>query len=158
MSQSRTIFRQALQYGSGSGLILVASLISYPVLTRIFSQAEYGLMALLSSTIFGFVALSKLGLQHAAIRFFPECSTEDERTVLRTTLTLTPVFTGLGSALIFCIGALFVFEGTNGNYVGRLVLLASPLVALEAVKTLFLNFMRAAHQSGRYKLISSLDK
>jgi O-antigen/teichoic acid export membrane protein len=147
-----------MQYGGGSGLTLMATLISYPVLTRIFSQADYGLMALLSSTVFGFVALSKMGLQHAAIRFFPECASEDERRGLRSSLTLTPIITGLASAVILCIAAAAIAIRPDGRSLATLIVLASPLVLLEAVKTLFLNFMRAAHQSARYTIITSVDK
>jgi Polysaccharide biosynthesis protein. len=51
---------------------MLASIISFPILTRIFSVAEYGTMALVTSTILFLVGIGKLGLQHSVVRYYSE--------------------------------------------------------------------------------------
>lgn len=158
MSRARTVFLQALQYGSGSGLALLASLISYPLLTRLFSQSDYGLMALISSTVFGFVALGKMGLQHAAVRFYPEQRTREEQVRLRSSLVMAPFVTGTAAVLLISVVAILLENRAFDRSVTLVVFLASPLIVLEAVKALLLNFMRAEHRSLSFAVASTLDK
>ncbi len=154
----RDLFWQAIHYGAGTGLTVLASLISYPVITRLFSSADYGLMALLSTTVNGLVSVSKLGLQHAAIRFFPEHSGENQQRQLRSTLTLTPGVTGFITAALLCFVAWLApasWLGANSRF---LLILASPIIIFDGMKSLFLNFMRAAKQSKQYTTLLTVDR
>ncbi len=59
-------------YGSASLYTAVLGLVSFPIMTRLFEVAEYGLLGLVSATIPVLVGIGKLGLQHASIRFYSE--------------------------------------------------------------------------------------
>ncbi len=152
------IFWQALQYGSGSGLTILASLISYPILTRIFTQSEYGLLALISNSLSLLVSTSKVGMQNAAIRFYPEYATPDQGRALRSTLVLAPLVNGFGLALLACLIAWWTPSSVLPFDVKQVIVVASPIVALEAAKMLLLNFLRAGRRSGRYATLSTIDK
>jgi O-antigen/teichoic acid export membrane protein len=154
----RDLFRQAIHYGTGTGLTALASLISYPVITRLFSSVDYGLMALISTTVNALVSVSKFGLQNAAIRFFPEYSGEVEQRRLRSTLTLTPAATGFVIAAILWIVAWLVpSEWLSVN--SRILLrLASPIIVFDGMKSVLLNFLRAAKQSAKYTALLTIDR
>jgi O-antigen/teichoic acid export membrane protein len=153
---AKAILRQTLQYGSSVGITVIASLVSYPVFTRAFSRADYGLMALISNTVAVLVSLSKMGLQHSAVRLYPEYSTEGHRSSLYSTL----LFAAASSACL-TIALLWLATGVPGFLsIGTVHLLwaASPLILLESLKMMFLSFMRAAQQSALYTWFQSIDK
>ncbi len=147
-----------MQYGGGSGLTLLASLISYPVFTRVFSPTEYGTMALLSSTVFGVVAFAKLGVQHAAIRFYPEFNTSLEQRVLRSSLLVGPLLVGTVAAVMMSLFAFVVPSSVLTHQVRLLIVIASPIVVLEGMKSIFMNFMRAGHEAARFTAWTTVDR
>ncbi|MFV1984918.1 MAG: flippase [Thiohalomonadales bacterium] len=59
-------------YSMGNLLFSIAGLISFPILTRLLTVEDYGLLALIGVTLTFIVALSKGGLQHSALRFYSE--------------------------------------------------------------------------------------
>jgi O-antigen/teichoic acid export membrane protein len=156
--QPAVLFRQSLHYVTGTGLYVLASVISYPVFTRVFSRTEYGLMALVSTALYILVSLSKMGLQQSAIRFYPEFSGGDKQRLLRSSLTFAVFASGCAGALVMCLAAIVLPSSWSGGGVRQLLILASPIIVLEALKALFLNFMRAAQQSARYSTLLTIDR
>ncbi len=59
-------------YAWAEGAVAVAGLLSFPILTRLLSVADYGTMNLVASVLGLTVALGKMGVQHAALRMWPE--------------------------------------------------------------------------------------
>ena len=59
-------------YSSSSFLVAVAGLITFPILTRVLSVEEYGILNLISLTIMVLVGLGKAGLQTSIVRFGSE--------------------------------------------------------------------------------------
>src|ERR1700690_2287166 len=86
-------------YSLSSFLTMVAGLVSFPLLTRIFSVADYGMMNLIGSTLAGTVALGKVGVQHSIVRYQSEISAGKGRYSLRQ-LTSTTLLGMAGTALI----------------------------------------------------------
>lgn len=64
--------RFVLNYFWGNLICSVASLISFPIFTRVFSVSEYGVLALVSSTLTIMFVFSKMGIQNSIVRFYPE--------------------------------------------------------------------------------------
>jgi O-antigen/teichoic acid export membrane protein len=71
-SPLRRLFVQVSHYSVASLLTTVAGLISFPILTRIFSVDDYGRMNLISATLTVAVALGKTGIQHSIVRYRSE--------------------------------------------------------------------------------------
>jgi O-antigen/teichoic acid export membrane protein len=96
-------------YLGGQVAVMAAGLVSMPILTRSFSQADYGIIALVSTTLLLLVALSKGGLQQAAIRFAgrPRPETMDEEKRLQSSILLAGI---LSSLLVTAVGALIAVE------------------------------------------------
>lgn len=72
MGNTNKLFKQSSHYFLGNLIVMVGSLISFPIWTRVFSRTEYGYMSLCVITINFMVAISKFGLQHASLRFYSD--------------------------------------------------------------------------------------
>jgi len=59
-------------YASAGLITALAGLISFPLMTRNLSVADYGIVGLITSSITLFIAFGKLGVQHAVIRYFSQ--------------------------------------------------------------------------------------
>lgn len=60
-----------LRYTIGNALILLAGFVSYPILTRLLSNAEYGVLGYFDAWMLMLTAVIKLGSQHSTLRFYP---------------------------------------------------------------------------------------
>src|SRR5262245_54345156 len=77
MNQPTALKRLALHvshYSLGSLLTTIAGLISFPLLTRVFTIDDYGAMNLIAATLTIAVAFGKVGIQHSIIRYHSEIS------------------------------------------------------------------------------------
>jgi O-antigen/teichoic acid export membrane protein len=98
-------------YGMAKGSSKLFGLLLTPILTRIFSPTDYGVIDIISTTAAMFVMFLSLNLESAIARYFYEIRTEEERA----TLLSTVMFSIMG--LVFAIGALTVsLAGTIGNW------------------------------------------
>ncbi len=59
------------RYVVGNILVLIAGFISFPVLTRLLDNRQYGIFGYFDTWLLLLVALLKLGSQHAIIRLYP---------------------------------------------------------------------------------------
>ena len=64
------LLKQGLHYASGSLLLSLASLISFPILTRYLPVEQYGYLSLITTISGLLAAIYKLGLQQSIVRFF----------------------------------------------------------------------------------------
>ena len=71
MLKNNPTFHTAV-YSSGSFLVAIAGLISFPFITRLLSVEDYGIMNLISLTLMLLVGLGKAGLQRSILRFGSE--------------------------------------------------------------------------------------
>lgn len=58
--------------------MISASLISFPILTRLLTVTEYGILGLCNTTLFLGIAVSKLGLQGSIVRYYGEYRKRNE--------------------------------------------------------------------------------
>ena len=66
------LFRHISVYSAGNLLVTAAGFITFPILTRVFDVADYGVLNLVSATLLLLVAVGKLGMQHAVVRLYSE--------------------------------------------------------------------------------------
>ena len=60
-----------LRYSSASVLVMLAGLVSFPLLTRLLDNTQYGILGYYETWLMIGVAVAKLGAQHAILRFYP---------------------------------------------------------------------------------------
>lgn len=149
-------------YSAGTLLITLASIITFPIFTRIFTVAEYGTLGLVTSTIGFLVGVGKFGIQHAVVRFYAEVESgarKVDKAVFFSTVLLGMTGIGVVAALLSATGALFIpgawWGGTGMEY---LLLLTSPLVLIRVLDSGLLNLLRSEQRSGFYSLFTVIRK
>jgi O-antigen/teichoic acid export membrane protein len=161
-SPLKRLLVQTSHYSVASILTMVAGLITFPILTRIFSVADYGLMNLVGATLSVAVAVGKTGIQHSIIRYESEIRAGKGRyTVLQ--LFSTTTFGMLASSLVVLlaigIGAQFVPARWLGDARLRgLFAIASLLVVIQVMDSVLVNFLRAEQETATLMKYQVLKK
>ncbi len=145
--------KQSSHYSIAQILILASSLISFPILTRVFSPADYGLMNLIATTLIILVALAKGGLQHGVVRDFDAYNSSEggNRDGLKTFIASGlwgGIVLALGLTLIWLFGNLLAakFNFVDGR-ISTLIAVSSGLVFFRAAESLLLAFWRAEQET-----------
>lgn len=131
--------------------IMAAGLVSFPVLTRLLSVADYGVMNLVTSVLTLMVALGKLGVQHAALRGWAEVAagkSHHDAVTFESTVLLGMATTGLLVTFIWAVVSGFIPEDWWATaHVSGVMLLSAPLIAVRVLDSALLNQLRAQERS-----------
>lgn len=65
------VAKHYFRYSLANALVVMAGLVSFPVLTRFLDNAQYGILGYYDTLVLVAVAVIKLGSQHAMLRFYP---------------------------------------------------------------------------------------
>lgn len=134
------------RYVTGSVLATLAGLVSFPVMTRLLDNTQYGIFGYYDTWVLMGVAIGKLGAQHAIQRFYPHGGDPSRLTAFSTNLFYLPLAI---SFLIWSLVAmaLIVYDWGSGlrqSPVFWMVLVASPMMVFSSlVETV----MRVTEQS-----------
>ncbi len=146
-SPLKRLLVQASHYSFASLLSTLAGLISFPLLTRIFSVADYGVMNLISATLTAALALGKVGVQHAIIRYRTETLAGKghySAAQLYATTFLGMCGTGLLAAALLGVGAQLVpLRWLGDRRLPTLFGIASLVVFIQVAESIVFNFLRA---------------
>ncbi len=146
------LFKHARNYSLSSLTILAASLISYPILTRLLEVGEYGLLSLISIVIGLVVALAKAGMQNSIVRFYAQAKQGKGEWTLND--FYTTVFLGIGllagtTTLLWATAVYLIPTHWWDNDILRsLFLLSAILVLLRVMDSAFSGLLRAMERSG----------
>jgi O-antigen/teichoic acid export membrane protein len=135
-----------MRYSFANLFVLLAGLVSFPVLTRLLDNSEYGVLGYFSTWMMVAVAVSKLGAQHAVVRFYPY--NEPERLEhFSTNLVLLPM--ALSVSLWAIVATILVgrewFGGADFSPVFWCVVLIVPLMVIASIVQMV---VRASERSG----------
>jgi O-antigen/teichoic acid export membrane protein len=75
----RKFLKQFSHFSGGMIAGQLFSLITFPIFTRVFTKEQYGMLGLVTTTMFFAVALAKAGLSDGIIRFYKEYSKVPEK-------------------------------------------------------------------------------
>lgn len=98
-----------LRYSSATILMMATGLVSFPVLTRLLDNTQYGILGYYETWVLMTVAVIKLGAQHAIIRLYPFGGDELRLTHFATNLMFLPLAV---SAVLWSMG-IVVFAGVS---------------------------------------------
>ena len=153
----RTLARQVAVYGSGRLALQLVSFITLPILTRVLTPEDYGVMEAVTTLLSVIAIVASLSLESAAQRSYfdygPE-QVEERRVVLSSAFwpmvgwaavlaAATAAFSGPLSSLLF---------GTDEFR--TIILLAVIALPVAVATTFFLEVMRLRLQAVRYVLVS----
>lgn len=138
-------------YASAGALTALAGIITFPLLTRSLSVAEYGILGLITSSLTLFVAFGKLGMQHAVIRFYSQVKSANLSFSLQqmnsTVSMVFFVFASVTAAIWVFIGFKLIPRLSDFNNISGLFLIASGIIFLRLLGSGILNFLRAQQRS-----------
>ena len=154
MAQSsalKTLAVQASHYSVASLFGVIAGLVTFPLLTRVFPVADYGIMNLVAATLTVSVALGKVGVQHSILRYESEIRAGKGRYTMPQLYSTTQI--GMLSTAAFVM--LFVGVGAHlvplswlgDERVRKLFSIASFLIVVQVAESAFINFLRAEQKT-----------
>ena len=149
-------------YASAGVVTGLVGLVSFPILTRNLSVSEYGIVGLITASLTLLIAIGKLGMQHAVIRYFSQIEHGNIKfSVKQLNSTVSVVFFCLASltTLLWLLGGFFVLPNIM-QYEGlpSLFALASGIVFLRLMGSGVINFLRSQQRSGDVAVIESITR
>lgn len=118
------------RYSSATVLIMLAGLVSFPALTRLLDNTQYGILGYYETWILMTVAVTKLGAQHAILRLYPFGGDEARMRHFATNLVFLPLVISIClwvvGMVVFAGGSWWL--GAEHSPVLWLALLAIPLM------------------------------
>ncbi len=157
----RTLGLQSAQYLGGYLASMLLGFISFPIYTRIFSVAQFGLIDLAQKVVLTLTAGSKMGLQNAALRFYDgprfSCDRERER-VFYSTMSQGILATSVAAAVLFGgQAALFPQSWINAPLSGLTGWIAI-LVVVRALQSMFCAFLRVEERTKAFNIAALATK
>jgi O-antigen/teichoic acid export membrane protein len=150
-SPLKRLLVQSSHYSLASLFTMVAGLVTFPLLTRIFSVADYGAMNLVAATLTVSVALGKVGVQHSILRYQSEISA-GKRPFTLAQLYSTTLLGMMGTALAVMAILIAATQLAPARWLGDprlrgLFAIASLLVVVQVVESALINFLRSAQNT-----------
>ena len=146
------VFRHIRNYASAGMISALVGVVQFPIMTRSLSVADYGTLGLIASTLALFVAVGKLGMQHAVIRFFAQVRHANIAFTLgQMNSTVTAVFLAFATVTTLAwlvVGDIVLPRVLESNEVSTLFNIAAGVVFLRLLGSGIVNFLRAQQRSG----------
>lgn len=146
-SQQVGLGKHYARYSAATVLIMLAGLVSFPTLTRLLDNTQYGILGYYETWILMTFAVTKLGAQHAILRMYPFGGDESRLRHFATNLVYLPLMVSLG----LWLAGMIVFAGGSWalgavhSPVLWLALLAIPMMVFVSQVEMTL---RASERSG----------
>jgi O-antigen/teichoic acid export membrane protein len=161
MNPLKTLLRHSSHYLGGRVALMLLGFASFPIFTRIFSVADYGILNLIQNVVLLLTVLAKFGFQHSVQRYYPEhAASTDPLAVRRYYSTL---FFGTG-VLGLLFSAAFVGAVVLGldRYLGftmtGTLVIASALVVVRSLRSMQLNLMQMENKTKLFNAMEILQK
>jgi len=124
-----------LRYSTANVLVLLAGAVSFPLLTRLLDNTQYGILGYYETWVMMAVAVAKLGAQHAIIRFYPHGGDLERLEKFATNLLLLPMLASLLLWLlaVAILGSIAWFGGVAFSPVMWCAVLAIPLMVFASL-------------------------
>lgn len=147
-SARKSYLKDTMQLGSGAALAQVATILSIPILSRIFTPESFGIAALFSAIVIILSAISGLRFELAIL--LPE-EEQDGFVIFVLHFFLTLCF-GLFTGLVFWLGRGFIASAIKAPEIEQYLWLAGPAIIVFGILNGF-NFWNTRQK--KYKLISA---
>lgn len=155
-AELKRLAKQSSHYLAGLLGGLALGLVSFPIFTRVFSIAEYGLIDLAQKVLVMLAAVSKLGLQYAALRFYDGrrfAADAGSAQGYYSTMFFGVLSTGTGSALLFLIVVTIAPQSWFGPLV-KVIPFLCAVVLLRALGSMLWAFLRVQERTKTFNALS----
>jgi len=132
-------------------LAAMAGIVTFPLLTRSLTVAEYGILGLITASLTLFVAFGKLGVQHAVIRYYAQIRNNNisfSMNEMNSTLVMLFVVLATFTTSLWILTSYTLLPRVSKfENITQLSLVASGIVFLRLLGSGILNYMRAQQRS-----------
>ena len=136
-----------LRYSGSTVLVMAAGLISFPALTRLLDNTQYGILGYYETWLMIVVAIIKLGGQHAILRLYPYGGTQSQLVHFATNLVLLPMLVSMGLWLVALAG-IAAASAWGGLHVSPVFWCAVVMLPLLVFNSQVEMTLRASERSG----------
>ncbi len=157
----KKLLRHSSHYLAGLVGGLALGFVSFPIFTRVFSVADYGTIDFVQKILLVLVALSKMGTQNSALRFYdPRVFAADSQASNRyySTMFIGMAITAGGVSLLFLSGVGLAPLTWVNRSMAMLLYLMAALVFLKAMESILWSFLRIEERTKTYNALTILSK
>lgn len=161
MDELKTLFRQSSHYFAGRVGVILLGFVSFPLFTRLFSVADYGLMGLVLKVTATFTVLSKMGIQNSVLRFYQDHAAASERNALQryfSTLFFGTAGVATLVALSFLLGVWLMPTSLVTPALKGLLAFAAILIFVDAMSSILSGFLRVEERTKAYNVLDVAQK
>ena len=150
MVNKKKLFLDTSNFLWAEALIMISGVISFPILTRIFTKEQYGIFSLIGVTITILMGVSSLGMSRSLIRFYEKYKKSGQQSSFLSTLTITILLSGAA----FIIGSIIVYSALSHKWISIHTVLLPISVALAwmVMQNVFVLFNTVLRMEGRILL------
>lgn len=156
----RKFFVHYSHFFTGSALVQMLGLVSFPIITRVLSVEQYGILGLVTTTMFVMLCFAKAGLSDGIIRFYKQYAESPDRLLV---FSSTVVVRGVILASVVALLFVLVFPSVSGlinvapEY-NRYFLIMAGFLLIRPLNIIVLNILRVAEKTVMYNLVNLLAK
>jgi O-antigen/teichoic acid export membrane protein len=145
------LFLHFSAYSFGGALIALAGVVSFPILTRVFTVEEYGVMNLISISLTIVVGLAKLGMHNSVVRYVHEARNKNSRFTnneLFNSIFFGMLLFSLAVSAVWLVVSQFIpssyFENKD---MSLLLLIVTALIPLRVMFSFYANTLKSVEKS-----------
>jgi O-antigen/teichoic acid export membrane protein len=157
----KKLLRHSSHYLTGILLSLGLGFVSFPIFTRIFSVSDYGTIDLVAKVLLLLIALSKMGLQQSALRFYDGQQFSSDCLAARR--YYSTMFGGMAvSATCVTLMSWVAIGVAPRSFINRslatLLFLVSGLILVRALTSVLWVFLRVQEKTRLYSVFTVATK
>ena len=156
-AELKKLWQQSSHYLLGLIGSLGLGFVSFPIYTRVFSVADFGLIDFVSKILLLLTATSKFGLQNAALRFYDHAAMEKDPGEGRRFYSTMYFGIGTMAGAVALLVVAFLHTSASsliGKTLVSLLLLTAPLVFLRAIQSMLWTFLRVEERTKFYNVMA----
>jgi len=158
LSEIKTLLKQSSHYFTGHIIMMATGFVSFPILTRIFSVSDYGIMGLITTSIFIATAIAKFGIPESIVRFHSEYKSINQLNTFYSTFFLTSLSIAATVAIIFMVGTRLIGYNFMDRNIVDLLSLVCISIFTGCLNATFTSFLRADQRTKLYNLITVISR
>jgi len=159
-AELKNLGRQSFHYLASFLGNMGLGFISFPIFTRAFSVADYGLIDFTQKILLLPTAVSKMGMQNSALRFYNEGrdSKPREPAGYYSTITLGVTLAASAITLLFLAGVKILPGSAIDPPLARLLSFAGILILIRSVQSMLWAFLRVEERTKTFCMASVVMK
>lgn len=158
MLEIKILLKQSSHYLTGQIIMMSAGFISFPILTRIFSVGDYGILGLITTTLFIVTSIAKFGIPESIVRFYAEFKAMNRLNSFYSTFFVASMVIAGGVAICFFLLTRLIDKNFLGANNENLLSLFSVLIFTNCLSGTVTSFLRADQKTKLFNLIAIISK